>query len=95
MNFSSRELEFSHQQRNGRAQERMSKTVYNRGVKLVYQVGKLSTNVQILSADARKTPLLLIMGLSGTKEDWFDLPKRFSQDRPVLIFDNRFHLHSI
>jgi len=53
------------------------------GAILPYQV--LLGSPQAASA----TPLLMIQGLSGSKENWFDLPQLLARDRPVAIFDNR------
>lgn len=35
------------------------------------------------------TPLVMVQGLSGSKENWFNLPAELARHRPVLIFDNR------
>eukprot|EP01118_Nematostelium_gracile_P018903 TRINITY_DN8566_c0_g1_i1.p1 TRINITY_DN8566_c0_g1~~TRINITY_DN8566_c0_g1_i1.p1 ORF type:complete len:271 (-),score=66.50 TRINITY_DN8566_c0_g1_i1:7-819(-) len=52
-------------------------------------VNKTRIVYQIYNEDSKGIPLLMIMGLAATKEDWFDLPERLSKDRPVLTFDNR------
>jgi pimeloyl-ACP methyl ester carboxylesterase len=44
---------------------------------------------QVLGDDRQATPLLMIMGLTGVKEDWAALPAQLAADRQVLIYDNR------
>lgn len=36
------------------------------------------------------TPLVMIQGLSATKEDWGIFASNIAMDRPVLVFDNRW-----
>jgi len=51
--------------------------------------GQVRIAYHLLNESALARPLLMIMGLSGVKEDWHDLPERLAQDRPVAVFDNR------
>eukprot|EP01117_Protostelium_nocturnum_P009151 TRINITY_DN3276_c0_g1_i1.p1 TRINITY_DN3276_c0_g1~~TRINITY_DN3276_c0_g1_i1.p1 ORF type:complete len:305 (-),score=133.05 TRINITY_DN3276_c0_g1_i1:162-1076(-) len=44
---------------------------------------------QILNENGKKRPLVMIMGLTGVKENWGEFSRLLSKDRPVLIFDNR------
>lgn len=38
---------------------------------------------------AKETPLLMVQGLSGSKENWLNLPELLAVHRQVVIFDNR------
>ena len=51
------------------------------GIKLAYKL--------LNPSKKDNTPLILIQGTSGCKEDWDYFSLNLSQDRPVLIFDNR------
>ncbi|MGB5234853.1 MAG: alpha/beta fold hydrolase, partial [Candidatus Macondimonas sp.] len=51
--------------------------------------GQVRIAYHLRNESASVRPLLMIMGLSGVKEDWHDLPERLAQDRPVAVFDNR------
>jgi pimeloyl-ACP methyl ester carboxylesterase len=51
--------------------------------------GAVRIAYHLLNESASARPLLMIMGLSGVKEDWHDLPEWLAQDRPVAVFDNR------
>ena len=53
------------------------------------QSGPVRLTYRVFNADGDGRPLLMIMGLSGVKEDWQDLPEALAADRPVAIFDNR------
>ena len=53
------------------------------------QSGPVRLTYRVFNAGAGGQPLLMIMGLSGVKEDWRDLPEALAADRPVAIFDNR------
>ena len=53
------------------------------------QSGPVRLTYRVFNADGEGRPLLMIMGLSGVKEDWQDLPEALAADRPVAIFDNR------
>jgi 3-oxoadipate enol-lactonase len=45
---------------------------------------------QLLSSPVKNAvPLLMIQGLSGSKENWLNLPVELAKLRPVAIFDNR------
>lgn len=59
---------------------RHPRQAYSGTVRLAYAV---------YGESASATPLLMIMGLSGVKEDWHDLPQWLARDRPVAVFDNR------
>lgn len=53
------------------------------------QSGPVRLTYRVFNAGAGGQPLLMIMGLSGVKEDWRDLPEALAVDRPVAVFDNR------
>ncbi|HMM44131.1 MAG TPA: alpha/beta hydrolase [Candidatus Macondimonas sp.] len=53
------------------------------------QSGPVRLTYRVFNAGAGGRPLLMIMGLSGVKEDWQDLPEALAADRPVAVFDNR------
>ncbi|HBG32105.1 alpha/beta fold hydrolase [Candidatus Macondimonas diazotrophica] len=59
---------------------RHPRQAYSGTVRLAYSVYGESVSA---------APLLMIMGLSGVKEDWHDLPQWLARDRPVAVFDNR------
>ena len=44
---------------------------------------------QVLNGNHANTPLVMVMGLSGVKEDWAPLAEALAKNRPVLVFDNR------
>ena len=58
----------------------ISKKITNKGVQIAYQV---------LGNPSPYPPLVMVIGLSGVKEDWKDLPLLFSKNRQVIILDNR------
>jgi len=60
--------------------EPLTSTVQREGVDLCYS---------LYPSTSKETPVVLIMGLSGSKENWLNLPKELSKHRPVLTFDNR------
>ena len=53
------------------------------------QSGPVRLTYRVFNGGASGRPLLMIMGLSGVKEDWQDLPEALAADRPVAVFDNR------
>jgi len=56
------------------------------------QVSDGTTIVYLVHSPAKPSknvPLVMIMGLSGSKENWFDLEKQLAQNRKVLTLDNR------
>ena len=55
------------------------------GAELAYVVFPFKGNVH-----QEKTPLVMVTGFTGVKEDWLHLPQLFSHERSVMIFDNRF-----
>ena len=44
---------------------------------------------RVYNAAAPGLPLMMVMGWTGVKEDWDELPIELAHDRPVLVFDNR------
>lgn len=44
---------------------------------------------RLFAPDAAGLPVALIMGWTGVKEDWGNVPLLLAADRPVLVFDNR------
>lgn len=54
-----------------------------------FHSGHFKQAYQILNRDHPGLPLVMVMGLSGVKEDWHPLAADLAQNRPVLIFDNR------
>ncbi len=49
------------------------------GTKIAYQ----------LMGNSSETPLVMVMGLSGVKEDWRSLSKNLAQHRQIIVLDNR------
>ncbi|MBV1872223.1 MAG: alpha/beta hydrolase [Gammaproteobacteria bacterium] len=57
-----------------------SNTVINDDVKIAYQV---------LGEQSDQIPLVMVIGLSGVKEDWRHLSANLSKNRQVIVIDNR------
>ena len=55
-------------------------TISNKDVKIAYQ---------ILGEESEQTPLVMVVGLSGVKEDWRNLSINLSKQRQVIVIDNR------
>jgi 3-oxoadipate enol-lactonase len=50
---------------------------------------QLQLAYRVLNPTIQGTPVLMIMGWSGVKEDWDMVADELARDHPVLIFDNR------
>jgi len=44
---------------------------------------------RLVGDEQNATPLVMVMGWSGVKEDWHGLDARLARHRPVLVLDNR------
>ena len=57
--------------------------------RLTLKDGTILPYIVLPSPAGQALPLLMIQGLSGSKENWFSLPTELAKTRPVAVFDNR------
>lgn len=50
---------------------------------------KIKIAYQVLGETSKQPPLLMIIGLSGVKEDWRSLSHNLAKNRQVIVMDNR------
>ncbi len=54
-------------------------------------IGDMGADLGAAASGAASTPLVILHGLLGASDNWQTLGRKFAQDRPVLLVDQRNH----